>query len=123
MQFLARFILKVIFNALAIFLIAYLIPGIDFKGDFLSLLAAALALGLINTFLKPMLKLFFAPFLLLSLGLFAIVINTGLLWLLTKIIQDLTISGIWTYLEGGLSLSIMNVLTSWLIKAQKKKEE
>lgn len=123
MQFLARFILKVIFNALAIFLIAYLIPGIDFKGDFLSLLAAALALGLINTFLKPILKLFFAPFLLLSLGLFAIVINTGLLWLLTKIIQDLTISGIWTYLEGGLSLSIMNVLTSWLIKAQKKKEE
>lgn len=123
MQFLANLILKVVFNALAIFLIAYLIPSIDFKGDFLTLLAAALILGLINTFLKPVLKLFFAPFLLLSLGLFAIVINTGLLWLLTKIIKDLTISNVWAYLEGGLSLSIMNVLTSWLIKAQKKKEE
>lgn len=117
---LTRFLLKVILNALAIFIVAYLIPGIDFKGGFLTLLLAALVLGLINTFLKPLLKILFAPLVLLSLGLFAVVINTGLLWLLSKIIKDLTIAGFWAYLEGGLVLSVTNVLTSWLIKKQKR---
>lgn len=97
-----------------------MVPRVNFHGDFLTLLLAGLILGLINTFLKPILKALFFPLILLSLGLFAIVINTGLIWLLTKIIKDLTINNFWAYLESGLILSIMNVLTSWLIKGQKE---
>jgi len=114
-----RFIFKVVLNTFTIFLVAYLVPGVNFQGDFLTLLLAGLILGLINTFLKPTLKALFSPLILLSLGLFAIVINTGLVWLLTKIIKDLTINDFWAYLECGLLLSIMNVLTSGLIKRQK----
>lgn len=119
-DFLAHFLLKILINVLAIFLVAYLIPGINFTGDFLVLLLAALVLGLINTFLKPVLKKILAPFIWLSLGLCAIVINSGLLWLLTKIIPDLTIASLWAYLEGGILLSIINILTARLIKKQEK---
>jgi len=115
-----RFIFKVVLNTFTIFLVVYLVPGVNFQGDFLTLLLAGLILGLINTFLKPTLKALFFPLILLSLGLFAIVINTGLVWFLTKVIKDLTINGLWAYLESGLILSIMNVLTSWLIKGQEK---
>ena len=114
------FLLKALLNSFTIFLVAYLIPGINFTGDFLTLLLAGVVLGLINTLIRPTLKALFFPLIILSLGLFAILINTSLLWLLAKIIKSLTIDGFWNYLKGGLVLSIMNILTSWLIKGHKK---
>jgi len=104
-----RFIIQILVNALAIFLADYLIPGIVFQGDILTLFIAGLILGLINFILKPILKLISAPLIALSLGLFVIIINIALLWLLEYFVPELTITGFWSYFWGVLIISIVNM--------------
>ena len=105
-----RFIAQILINALAIFLADYLLPGFIFEGDILTLLIAGLVLGLINVFIKPILKLISAPLILLSLGLFTIVINMGMLWGLEYLIPELTIQEFWTYFWATLILSLLNII-------------
>lgn len=104
-----KFIAQIFTNAIAIFLASYLVPNFTFKGDILMLLIAGLILGLINFFIKPILKLISAPAIFLSLGLFLIVINMGLLWLLDYIMLELTITGLAAYFWGVLIISITNM--------------
>jgi len=105
-----RFIVQILTNGLAIFLADYLVPGFIFKGDILTLAIAGLILGLINLFIKPILKLISAPLIVLSLGLFTLVINIILLWLLEYFVPELTITGFWTYLWGSLIISAINLV-------------
>jgi putative membrane protein len=104
-----RFIVQILVNALAIFLADYLVPGIIFEGDILTLFIAGLLLGLINFFIKPILKIISAPLIALTLGLFIIVINIALLWLLEYFVPELTITGFWSYFWGVLIISLVNM--------------
>jgi len=104
-----RFIIQIFSNALAIFLAAYLIPGIVFAGDILTLFIAGLVLGLINFFIRPILKIISAPLIILSLGLFTIVINMFLLWVLEYLVPELAITGFWSYFWGVLIISLVNI--------------
>ena len=114
-----RFIAQIIVNALAIFLAAYLVPGIVFEGDILTLLIAGLLLGLANFIFKPLFKIISAPLVALSLGLFIIIINIILLWLVEYFIPELTITGFWSYFWGVLIISIVNMFFG---TSRKKKE-
>jgi putative membrane protein len=114
-----RFIIQIITNGLAIFLADYLVPGFVFEGDLLTLLIAGLILGLINVFIKPILKLISFPLLILSLGLFTLVINMALLWLLEYFVAELTITGLWSYFWGSLIISLLNLVFGY----RKKKED
>ena len=114
-----RFIIQIFSNALAIFLAAYLVPGIVFTGDVLTLIIAGLVLGLINFFIRPILKIISAPLIILSLGLFTLVINIFLLWVLTYLVPELVITGFWSYFWGVLIISLVNILFS---AGRKKKE-
>ena len=105
-----RFFAQIATNALAIFLTDYLVPGFIFEGDVLTLLIAGLILGLINFFVRPVLRIISAPLLILSLGLFTIVINMGLLWLLEYLMPELTITGFWNYFWGVLIISGVNIV-------------
>jgi putative membrane protein len=104
-----RFFVQIFTNALAIFLADYLVPGFVFEGDILTLFIAGLILGLINVFVKPILKIISAPLIALTLGLFIIVINIALLWLLQYFVPELTISGFWAYFWGVLIISLINI--------------
>ncbi|NQU19115.1 phage holin family protein [bacterium] len=104
-----RFIVQILVNTLAIFLADYLIPGIIFEGDILTLFIAGLLLGLINFILKPIVKLISAPLIVLTLGLFIIIINIALLWLLEYFVPELTITGFWSYFWGVLIISVLNM--------------
>jgi putative membrane protein len=104
-----KFIAQILTNSIAIFLADYLVPNFTFKGNILMFLIAGLILGLINFFLKPILKLISAPVIFLSLGLFLIVINMGLLWVLDYLLVELTIVGITAYFWGVLIISITNM--------------
>ncbi len=115
-----RFILQILVNALAIFLAAYLVPGIVFTGDILTLIIAGLLLGLINFFIRPILKLITAPLIIFSLGLFIIVINIFLLWLLEYFMPELTIIGFWSYFWGVLIISLVNIFFG---SGRKKKKQ
>jgi len=114
-----RFIIQIITNGLAIFLADYLVPGFVFEGDLLTLLIAGLILGLINVFIKPILKLISFPLLILSLGLFTLVINMALLWLLEYFVAELTITGLWSYFWGSLIISLVNLVFGY----RKKKKD
>jgi len=105
-----KFIAQIIVNALAIFLAAYLVPGIVFEGNILTLIIAGLILGLINFFIRPVLRFLTAPLIALTLGLFLIVINIGLLWLLEYLVKELTIAGFWAYFWGVIIISGVNII-------------
>jgi putative membrane protein len=111
-----RFIVQILTNGLAIFLAAYLVPGIVFTGNILTLLIAGLILGLINFFIKPILKLISAPLIILTLGFFTIAINMGLLWLLDYFVKELTITGLLTLFWGAIIISAVNIFMGLTIK-------
>jgi len=115
-----RFIVQILINALALFVADYLLQDFIFEGDILTLVIAGLILGLINFFVKPILKLISAPLILLSLGLFSLVINMALLWLLEYLIPELTINGIFTYFWATLIIVAVNIVLG--TKTRKKKD-
>ena len=104
-----RFIAQILVNALAIFLADYLLPGFIFEGDIITLIIAGLILGLINAFIRPILRILSAPLIILSLGLFIVIINIIMLWVLEYLVSDLTIIGFWSYFWGVLIISLVNM--------------
>ncbi len=75
------------------------------------ILTALLVAG--NVFLKPVLKLIFSPIIFLTIGLFTMVINTGILYIIDFISDYITINGISALLYGTLIISISNLITRW----------
>ncbi|KKS69520.1 MAG: hypothetical protein UV40_C0021G0021 [Parcubacteria group bacterium GW2011_GWA1_42_7] len=116
-----RFIIRILGNVLAIYIAANFIDNFTAPKDWKPLLLAGLILALFNAVLKPFLKLISAPIIVITFGLFTFLINIFLLWLLTLIITELKISGVWTYLIGTLIIG----LTNWAVEAimGKKKED
>ncbi|OGZ31911.1 MAG: hypothetical protein A3I88_03130 [Candidatus Portnoybacteria bacterium RIFCSPLOWO2_12_FULL_39_9] len=111
-----RFVVQILTNGLAIFLADYLLPGLVFTGNILTLLIAGLILGLINFFLRPVLKLISAPLIALTLGFFSIAINMGLLRLLDYLVPELTIAGLETYFWGTIIISAVNIFVGLTVK-------
>jgi len=86
------------------------LPGFNIGGDILTLIIAGSVLGLINIFIRPILRLISAPLIIISFGFFIIIINIILLWLLEYLISDLTIIGFWNYFWGVLIISVVNIV-------------
>ncbi len=103
-------ILRLLINALALYMAARFVPGIDFTGSIPSLLLVALVFGVVNTFLKPIVKLFAFPALFLTLGAFALVINTAMLALTAALMDDLTIDGFVPAFLGALLISVVGAV-------------
>ncbi|MBC8335025.1 MAG: phage holin family protein [Anaerolineales bacterium] len=122
-----RFILRWAINAVAIALAVYFVPGIDLGGNLVSLVWLALIFGLVNAILRPLIKLFTFPIIILTLGLFSLVINSFLFWLTSVIGQSfgmgLSIADpiFWNSLLGGLVVSIVSTILSMIFKDTRKK--
>ena len=104
-----KLVLSWALNALALLVTAKLIPGIAVNG-FATLLLAALIIGLINAFIKPIVQLFTLPLTIVTLGLFALVINALLLALAAWIVPGFTIAGFWSAFFGAIVLSIVSTI-------------
>lgn len=109
-------VIHLLSNSLAIYIAAYLVPKITFTGDWKIILIAGLIMGIINFFIKPVLKLLAFPLIILSLGFFTIVINMFLLWIVDLLIQELVIQGILALFFGTIIISVTNVFTSALTR-------
>lgn len=109
-KFIARLILHVFSNAVAIFLAAQFITGFIFTGNLRDLLVAALLLALINIFVRPLLKLLFGPVILLTFGLFLLILNAFLLYLLDFFLSTLTIEGYLALFYGSLLIGFVNFI-------------
>lgn len=111
-----RFIYQILINAIAIKAAAYfkLIPGFEFIGDTVSLLWVSFLLTIVNYFLKPFLKLLFGPLILLTLGLFTIVINMIIIYVVDHYTSDLIINGVtalfWTTILLGLANFVYSII-------------
>ena len=108
------FVMRIIMLTAGIFLAAYLLPGINVEG-YLPAVKAAVLLGLLNAFIKPVIILLTLPITLLTLGLFTIIINGFLLWFVGHAISGLTISGFFTAVLGSIIISLLSILLNRFI--------
>ncbi len=116
-----RIILRIIINAVALFVTAYILPGIDITGGIWGLLLVAVIFGLVNAFIRPIVKLFSLPITCLTLGLFSLVINAGML-LLTALLAGsfLTFTGnllqnLFTAFIAAIIISIISAVLGWFV--------
>lgn len=114
LQLLARILL----NALAVMLVAYLVPGVTVSGFPMAFLAA-LVIGLINALIRPLIELLSLPITILTLGLFTLVINALMFWLASAIVPGFTVSGFGAAFWGGLVFWVVSWLTNALIAKAK----
>jgi putative membrane protein len=99
-------------SALAIAIAAYLVPGVLVTP--LGAVVAAIVLGALNLFIRPLVILLTLPINILTLGLFSLVINALLVWLAASIVPGFTIAGFWPAFFFALVLSIVNwVFSLW----------
>ncbi|MEK9170795.1 MAG: phage holin family protein [Patescibacteria group bacterium] len=107
-----RFLLHIIANGLAVLIAARFIPGVVYGYEPVSLLKIALILALANALIKPILKLLFSPLILLTLGLFTILINIFMVWLAAYFTPELSITGIAAYFWTMIVISFFNFAVS-----------
>ena len=109
-------ILKLLINAAALWAAGELIGGIDLEGDFWTILLVALIFGVVNTFIKPILKVLSFPAIILTLGLFTLVLNAAMLALTAQVSDALSIESFWSALLGAIVISIISAVLSTFIK-------
>ena len=110
-------LLRWIILSVAIMVAAYLFPGIQVSG-FGSALVAAMVLGILNAFFRPILIILTLPINVLTLGLFTFVINAFLLMMTSGVIGGLVVDGFGSALLGSLIISVVSWLLSSFINDQ-----
>lgn len=101
-----RIIINWIISAAAIMVAAYVLPGVEVSG-LVAALVLAVVLGAINAFLKPLLIILTLPINVLTLGLFTLVINAGLVMLAAMIVPGFAVSSFWWALLFAIVLSLV----------------
>lgn len=113
-----RLLLRWLISSLGIFVAIWLVPGIHFSGPGWHIGVVALVFGLLNALLRPLLYLLTCPLVILTLGLFGLVINAVLLGLTSALADQLNIAfhidGFWPAFWGGLVISIVTTVLSLL---------
>jgi len=106
------FLIRVLANALAIFLAAAVVPGMEISG-MVPALVAGLILGLINALVRPILLFLTLPLTLVTLGFFLFVLNALCLWLTSLMVPGFAVRGFWAALLGACLVSAV----SWLLNS------
>jgi len=96
--------------AVAVFVAAQVVPGIELREGLVSLLIVAAVLGLVNALLGTVLRILSIPFLIITLGLFAIVINMVVLWVTTALTDRIDIDGFPAYFWAALVVSAVTLI-------------
>ncbi|WP_026997894.1 phage holin family protein [Flectobacillus major] len=109
-----NFIIKYLLIALAVMAGARYINGIVID-SFSTSLMVAIAMGFVNTFLKPILKIISLPITFLTLGLFLLVINVVLVYLVAYFVQGFTVHGFIPPLLFSFGLSIISTILGWIL--------
>ncbi|MFP4436357.1 MAG: phage holin family protein [Chloroflexaceae bacterium] len=118
-----RLILRWLISTLAIFAAVWLVPGIEFSGPGWELGIVAVVFGLLNALIRPLLVILTCPLILLTLGLFGLVINALLLALASELARGLGIKfyvyDFWAAFWGGLVISLVSLILSYLAGEQR----
>ncbi|MDH3272027.1 MAG: phage holin family protein [Gemmatimonadota bacterium] len=116
-----NFVIRLLVNALALYAAAWLIDGIEMSGGFFDVLLVALVFGLLNAVLKPILIFFSLPLIIVTLGLFALVLNGLLLMLTANLIDHFAVAGFGSAVLGSIVISVVTLLLGGALKDGEKK--
>jgi putative membrane protein len=111
------FIIRLLINMVAILVIAYLLPRLIGVDSWLAALVAAFVLGVVNTFIRPLLVLLTLPLTLVTFGIFLLIINGLLLWLVSAVVRGFHVYGFWGAVIGSLLISIVSWILSSFVSA------
>jgi len=108
------FLVRLLIAALGLWLAQALVPGVDIHGAG-TLLVAALLLGIVNAFVRPIIVLLTLPITVVTLGLFLWVVNAAMLGLVAALLDGFTLAGFGSALLGALVVSITGWIASWYV--------
>jgi len=104
-----RFILQAVVTALGLWLAAWLVPGVAFLSTG-SLIAAAVLLGLVNAFVRPILVFVTFPLTIITFGLFLLVVNAATIGIVASLLGGFVVNGLW----AGVGAAVVTGVCSWV---------
>ena len=114
------FLIRLLVNAVALWVATRIVPGVAYSGDVLPFLGVALVFGAVNAFVGPAAKLLALPIIILTLGIFLLVVNGLLLWLTSAVSDALGlgfhVSGFSAAFFGALVVSVVSTVLSLMIR-------
>jgi putative membrane protein len=102
-----RMLTRLLVIAAAVWIVAAVVPGVDVNGGVVSYLIIAVIFAVVNLLVRPILLFFSLPFLVLTLGLFLLVVNAALLGLTALLTDRLSIDGFFTAIVAALLISLV----------------
>ena len=115
-----KLLMKLVLSAIAVIILAKLLPGVSLDDTFTTPLIVALVLAILNVFIKPILIILTLPITILTLGLFLLIVNALIILLADKLIDGFGVSSIWTAVLFSLLLSFLQSILYSVLKEDKK---
>jgi len=115
-----KLIVKLLSTAVAVFIIANILPGVTLVDPIKDALIVAIVLAILNVILKPILILFTLPITIITLGLFLIIINALIIKTASSLIDGFSVDSLWIAVLFSLLLSLLQSVLNSLTKEDKK---
>jgi putative membrane protein len=106
------FIARLLIHMVAILIISYLFPKMIRVDGVMAALVAAFLLGIVNTVIRPILVFLTLPLTILTLGLFLLVVNGLMLWLVAGLVNGFHVNGFWGAVFGSILISVVGWILS-----------
>jgi putative membrane protein len=121
------FLIRWLVNAAALWVATQIVPGVGYSGGALPLLGVALVFGVVNAVIRPVAKILTFPIIILTLGIFALVIN-GLMLMLTSALSSALglgfhVRGFWAAFWGALVVSLVSTILSLFIRDSRREDD
>src|SRR5262245_48049342 len=114
------FLIRLLVNAAALWVATRIVPGVTFQGDWPAFFGVAVVFGVLNAVVRPVAWILTLPFIVLTLGLFMLVVNGLMLWLTSSVSESLGlgfhVSGFWAAFWGALVVTIVSVILTFAVK-------
>lgn len=121
------FVIRLLVNAAALWVATLVVPGVSYDGGVVPFLVVAIVFGVLNATLRPIAKFLTCPLIILTLGMFALVVNGLMLWLTSSLSSVLGlgfhVSGFWSAFFGALVVSIVSALLSLSVRSESSSKE
>src|SRR5437762_9840517 len=117
-----RFLVRLLVNAAALWVATRLVSGVTYSGGWLPFLGVALVFGVVNAFIRPVARVLTFPLIIVTLGIFALVVNGLMLWLTSALSSTLGlgfhVNGLWAAFFGALVVSVVSMLLWMMVRQQ-----
>ena len=114
-----NFLTQLVVSTLAIIVTAFILPGVDIDNAFTGVIVA-FVLAILNAIIKPVLIILTIPITLITMGLFLLIINAGMILLASNIVSGFQVDGFWTALFFSIILSLATSFLNRLSRGEKK---